>query len=131
MTDSKKPGTITVIRWIARIWGGLAALFLLFIILGHLIGDGKGTPGAGEWIALLFFPFGVMVGLFLAYRWEGWGGIVAVGCMIAWHITMQVVHGNPDFVPFIDAMAAPGLLYILCWLSSRRQGEALMTAEDA
>ncbi len=124
MNDSTwKSGTITVIRWIARIWGGLGGLFLLFMVLGHLFGKSEGTPSAGEWISLFFFPFGVMVGLFLAYKWEGLGGIIALVSIIFFHITMQLVHGNPDFVPFIDGIAAPGVLYIICWFSSREQGE--------
>jgi len=121
MNDSKKKNrTITVIRWIARIWGGLGALFLLLMVLGHLFGENGETPNVGEWIALFFFPFGVMVGLILAFKWEGLGGIVAIGCMIVWHVVMLILHGDPDFVLFIDGIAAPGVLFIVYWLSTRR-----------
>ena len=46
MTDRKRVATI--IRWIARVWGGISLLFLIFMVGAPIIGSISGTSnGAG------------------------------------------------------------------------------------
>ena len=118
---SQPPRNIAILRRVARIWGGLSAAFMLFFILGHLFGDeSSGTPNVAETIGLAFFPLGLMIGLIVAYWKEFTGGIIATGCIIGFHITMLIAGGNPDFNPFIDGLAVPGVLYLVAWYLARK-----------
>jgi len=110
---------LTIIRWLARIWGGLCAAFLIFMILGHVVnGDGSFWPSGIDGVAFVFFTTGVAVGLVTAMKWEGLGGSITIVSMVAWHIIMNAAHGAPDIKPFIDGLAAPGLLFLVVWLLS-------------
>jgi hypothetical protein len=73
----------TIIRWIARVWGSLSLVFMLFVvggIYGSITGTGKafGHPS----MSFLFFPVSVIIGLGVAWKWEGIGGLITTAGMI-------------------------------------------------
>jgi hypothetical protein len=70
-------------------------------------------------VGLFFFPFGVFIGLIIAWRWEGLGGMIAISSIIGFHVTMLISGGSLDINLFIDGVAAPGLLFLGCWFLSR------------
>jgi hypothetical protein len=61
---------VTVIRWIARIWSIASIGFVLLMFVGSAIAEGfdpaQFTPR--DLIGLFFFPFGVCLGMILAWR---------------------------------------------------------------
>ena len=77
------------IRWIARIWGTLIVAFTLLMLIGYAwnwVTTGKADPHAVEdyppieTLPPLFALLSVL-GLGVAWRWEGLGGaITVVGC---------------------------------------------------
>ncbi len=81
----------TIIRLIARIWGSLILLFLLLFLGAHVFqalcgpegaGDG-GFNSTGEMLSFyFFFPVGTMIGLALAWKWEGLGGLITMGAIM-------------------------------------------------
>ncbi|MEJ2585056.1 MAG: hypothetical protein P8Z38_08430 [Robiginitalea sp.] len=119
MADQKKNANI--LRRIARIWGTISLLFLLFMLGTHILGSFSGSPEAdgfgstADFISFLFFPVSTIIGLALSWKWEGLGGAVTVVGMIAFHII------RPDLIldPMIDGLAAPGVLFLICWGISR------------
>jgi len=121
MNDSKnKNRKVVIIRWIARIWSIASIAFLLFMVIGHLFGSEQSNPPTfGEMVGLFFFPLGVFIGLIIAWKWEGLGGMIAIGSIICFHVTMLITGGSLDINPFIDGVAASGLLFLVCWLLSR------------
>lgn len=121
MKDSKnKNRTVTIIRWIARIWSIASIAFLLVMVIGHLFGSEQSNPPTfGEMVGLFFFPFGVFIGLIIAWKWEGLGGMIAIGSIIGFHMTMLILGRSLDINPFIDGVAAPGFLFLICWFLSR------------
>ena len=123
--------SITIL-WIARISSLGSIAFLLFMVGGHLFGSepSSGTPTFGEMIALSFFPLGVIIGLITAWKWDGLGGMIAVGSIISFHLTMFILHEKPSFDPLIDALAAPGLLFLLSWFLSS-QSDAHPTPQNS
>ena len=123
--------SITIL-WIARISSLGSIAFLLFMVGGHLFGSepSSGTPTFGEMIALSFFPLGVIIGLITAWKWDGLGGMIAVGSIIGFHLTMFMLHEKPSFDPLIDALAAPGLLFLLSWFLSSRS-DAHLTPQSS
>ncbi|MCK5103502.1 MAG: hypothetical protein KAQ79_02560 [Cyclobacteriaceae bacterium] len=122
----------TIIRLIARIWGSLILLFLLFFVGGHVFvalfgpegsSDG-GFNSTGEMLTFyFFFPVGTMIGLAIAWKWEGLGGLITVGAIIGLFIM------RPDLIlhPFFIGMGIIGLLFIVYWVLTR--GRQLETAE--
>ena len=120
MTAHKK--IKTVVLWIARIWGSLILLFLLFMVGAHVVGfflgeeQGDGFSSTEELLSFICFPISTMVGLALALKWEGLGGLITLLGMAVFLII------RPDLVldPMIIGMAAPGIFYVGYWLLNRR-----------
>ena len=114
---------LTILRWIARIWSYLVVTFIVLFVGAHFFesGSGIGSMSLENAIAFTFFPIGLTVGLIIAWWKEGLGGIIATGSIIGFHLTMLFVHGKPDFVLFIELLAVPGPLFIICWLLSRKK----------
>jgi hypothetical protein len=109
-----KPVTITL-RWIARIWSILVIAVLLIMFLGEGISLSEITPG--DWLILLFFPFGILVGMILAWWKEGLGGLIILIGLLGF-----IIFGNlaPDaYLPSL-IFAGPGFLFLLTWFLSRR-----------
>ena len=115
-----KNHTLIILRWITRIWSYIVVTFIVLFVGAHLFGDGIGTMKASDAIAFTFFPIGLTTGLIIAWWKEGFGGIIATGSIVAFHLTMLIVGGNPDFVLFIELLAVPGPLFIICCILSRR-----------
>lgn len=97
-----------ILRWVARIWGIASALILLAFAFGgreHL------RFTAGEAIAFLLFPIGVIAGFVIAWWRELVGGIVTVGCftlLCALLFAQSSRWPGPYFIVF----AAPGFLHV-------------------
>ena len=123
MNESKNQNRfLPVIRWIARIWSILSLAFLLLFFGASIISSvGTSTFAFKDVYQFLFFPIGLAVGLILAWKWEGLGGIIATGSIIGFHLQMLIKNGNPDFNLFIELLAAPGILFILYWFLSRKR----------
>jgi hypothetical protein len=122
----------TIIRLIARIWSSLFLLFLLFMVGAHVIdalfgpegtGDG-GFRSTGEMLTFyLCFPVGTMIGLAIAWKWEGLGGLITVGGFIGLFIMRPNLISNPYMV----GMGICGLLFLVYWVLTR--GPQLETEE--
>jgi hypothetical protein len=109
------------ILWIARILGTLVLAFLLLFVLGHFFKERSfGTP--------YILPLVIVVGLGLALKWEGLGGLIAtLGNVIGF-----VLDPRLDLIdnPYVIAMWVPGLLYLIYWvLAKRRPGPVYQAAE--
>jgi hypothetical protein len=117
MTDRKKIRNI--IRWIARIWGTLSLVFMLFFVGAHILGSitGEDEPmgkfqSVEEIISFLCFPISTIVGLALAWKWEGIGGLITIAGIVIFHI----IRSELLFNLAIDGLAAPGLIYLIYWI---------------
>ncbi|MBE0639567.1 MAG: hypothetical protein IH598_13705 [Bacteroidales bacterium] len=121
---NKKMAAI-IIRWIARIWGSCSLAFMLFFLGAHLIGsitsEGEEFNSQSEMVSFAFFPVSIIIGLIVAWKWEGVGGLITIAGIVGFHFL------RPDllFDPWISGLAAPGLFFILYWLISRGQTNAL------
>lgn len=114
----------TNIRWTARILGGINLVFLLFMVGAHISAAivnpdearGNDFNSFQEMASFLFFPVSTIIGLFMAMKWDGLGGIITLGGIIAFHSI------RPDLFldPMIDGLAAPSLLFLLYWIISKK-----------
>ena len=117
------------IRWTARIWGIINLVFLLFMLVAHISSavlnpedvKNSGFNSTIEMISFLLFPISTTVGLFIAMKWDGLGGLITIGGIAGFHY----IRPELFFDPMIDGLAAPGLLFIIYWLLSltiKKQG---------
>lgn len=109
--------SLRVLRWSARIWSVLALGILLLFAFGEGLNLAQFT--ARELVLFLFFPLGVFLGMALAWRWEGLGGGVTVASLAAFYLANRLYSSSfPRGLAFV-ALAAPGFLFVLCWIWAR------------
>lgn len=106
-----------VIRWIARIWSIASLAFIAAFAIGE--GGASSFPTAIEAIGLLLFPIGVAAGMVLAWRWEGIGGAITTLSLVAFYLWLTIVGGRLPRGPYFLLVAAPGFLFLFCWLVDR------------
>lgn len=116
MTYNTKIGSI--IRWIARVLGSLIIAFILFFLIAHLFGEdesGNGFKNTSEVISFILFPVSTLIGLGLAFKWEGLGGIITTIGMVGLFVM------RPDLLDSIYLIIPliPGILYITYWLMGK------------
>jgi hypothetical protein len=112
---------VTAIRWLARVWSMASIGFVLLMFVGSALAEGFNPAQFAfrELVGLLFFPFGVCLGMILAWRREGLGGGMTVGSLLAFYAALRVMDGRFPRGPWFALVAAPGLLFLVCWLLSR------------
>lgn len=102
----------TLVRWAARIWSLLSIAFLLLILFGEGLGN-LAAITATEWLLLLFFPFGVLLGLILAWRWEMLGGGITMASLFLFYTAEFAISGSLADGPWFLLVAFPGLLFMI------------------
>jgi len=110
----------SVVRWIARIVGIVVLAFLLFFVLADLLNKDSGDSPLPlqDKVAFIFFPLSTIVGLGLAWRWEGLGGLITIAGLIGLLTIRPDLFSSPLLMAII---AIPGLLFLLYWFLSRRE----------
>ena len=84
-----KNRTVTILRWIARILGVLYIAFFLLMFIGEeLSSNQESNPIAARELMGLVFDFVYFVGLIVAWKWEGLGGLIAAIGLVAFAITI-------------------------------------------
>jgi len=125
------------IRWTARIWGTAIIGITLLFLIGYAVNwvtTGKADPHAVqdyppiENLPPLFMLLSV-IGLGIAWRWEGLGGAIAVVFQLA-TLPLLLIHWpiTRDFPRYLVApygtsmiIAIPGILFLVCWQRSRKR----------
>jgi hypothetical protein len=107
----QKQKKLTIILWIARLLGSVVIAFLLFMTIGELLSTDSKTVmiKTSDIPTFILFPISTILGLLIAFKWKGFGGLITVGGMIGLHII------RPDLASslLISAFAIPGLLYMI------------------
>jgi len=103
-------------RWTARIVGTLMALFFLAFFVGEGFPNIFRLPWR-ESLSVLAMS-AVVVGLLLAWKWEGLGGAVALAAIVLMHLIG--IRGIRTVLLLLPA--ATGLLHVACWWRLRSTG---------
>jgi hypothetical protein len=115
-TNSKLNITTLSLRWIAR----AASLLSIGTILLFFVGFNPGSVRPREWLGLAFFPAGVVVGMIVAWWKEGLGACITLISLAGLYAVYGWLMGsNVNGLAFI-VFASPGLLFLICWLLSKR-----------
>jgi hypothetical protein len=123
------------IRWIARIWAIVLVVIALVIFAGNVwswVSGAESDPNVAEDYPPIenlppIFYFLSIVGLALAWRWEGLGGAIAILFSLAslpvLLIHWPIAHEFPSylFAPYGVwlMIVIPGVLFLICWWRSR------------
>lgn len=111
------------LRLTAKIWSILSIGFVLLIFIGEMMNPTGQPLSPIEWLGLAFFPIGVLIGLILAWWYEGIGGVVTALSLVAFYIWEATLSGSLADSPFFFLVAAPGFLFLACWFWSRDRAE--------
>ena len=122
------------IRWIARIWSSPIILYALLMLAGYawnLVTIGKADPYAVEGYPLTealppILMFVSILGLGIAWRWEGLGGAITLvfifAVLLLLLIQRPITHDfSRSAIPYLMSVviAIPGILFLICWRRSR------------
>ena len=117
-SPEKKNKWVPVLRWIARI-GSIVCVGLLLLIF---VGEGF-DPAAitrTEWLMLLCFPVGVVLGMMIGWWKEMTGGVITAVSLILFYLIDAIASGSPPDGWWFFIFALPGLLFLFCgWLETR------------
>lgn len=101
------------IRWVAKAWTIASIGLVLLILVGELLLPHAPLPMFRDLAGLFFFPFGVCVGMLLAWRWEALGGAITVGSLLALYGALHIMDGRFPRGPYFALIAGPGFLFPL------------------
>jgi hypothetical protein len=116
--NSSSPRLALLLRWLARATSLLSIGVLLLFLTGK---DGVlgGNVRPAEWLGLLFFPFGVMLGLALAWWREALGAAVAAGSLTAFYLSQALLAGRLPGGPWFLIFTSPAALFFASWFAHR------------
>jgi hypothetical protein len=114
---TNQPVSLRALRWSARV----LSILVVGIVLLAAAGEGLNLSHftGRELVLFLFFPFGVCLGMALAWRWEGLGGGVTLASLAAFYLVDRLTSSSFPRGFALVALAAPGFLFLLCWLWTR------------
>ena len=114
-----------ILRWAARILGIISVAVLLLFLFGG--GESFSSVTLNDAVGLLFFPFGLMIGLILAWQKELLGGAIVVGSVLGFYFIYELlINGSWPRGGWFAAFATPRALFLLYGILSvvRNSGEA-------
>mgnify|MGYP001000150254 CR=1 FL=1 len=114
-TPARRPITLPILRWAARLSSLASVWTLALFILGEL-----GSPTPIEWVALALFPFGVMGGMLFAWRRAMAGGIFALASLAAFYALALITRGNIPGGPWFLIFTSPAILFVIVGAMERR-----------
>jgi len=108
---------VTVLRWSARIVGGLLAVLVLTIAIGEGFfcpGDGLPNPFTQPLpVAIeLFGMLAMLAGCIAGWKWQGLGALLIIAGIITFHVIEKRLWLMGAF-PLFDLA---GVLFLLSWL---------------
>jgi hypothetical protein len=94
-----------VLRWVARSLSLIVIGFLLFFLFG------EGLPPIT--VLSICFPFGVMLGLILAWFFEGIGAAITIVSIVVFYTLHYFYEGKLPIGPFFLISCAPSILFLV------------------
>ena len=106
------------LRWLAR---GTSAVSIALILL-FFIGVRPTQVAPREWIGLMFFPFGVILGMLISWRRELEGSLWSLASLAGFYLVYEViVTGRPPRGWAFLVFTAPAFLFLASWFAGRAQ----------
>jgi hypothetical protein len=109
---------LAVIELLARVGSIASVTLLLLMFFGEPFRPSQ--ISSSEWVGLLFFPTGVMIGMIVAWWKEGVGSVLTVASLLGFYIVYGFLFRNHIGGYWFFVFASPGFLFLLHWLLSSR-----------
>ena len=110
----QSPSKLTnMIRWSARILSAVSIGIILLFMVSEGFDYTRIKPS--EWILFLFFPFGVSIGMILAWWKEAAGGSMTVGSLLMFYVVHFAISGKFPHGWAWLVFTIPGFLFLICW----------------
>jgi hypothetical protein len=107
---------LAVVELLARVGSIASITLLLMLFAGEGVHPSQVAPR--EWIGLFFFPFGIMIGMIIAWWKESLGAMITVGSLMAFYLVYGYFMRNHISGWAFLVFASPGFLFLLHWLFS-------------
>jgi len=109
-----------IIRWTARITAVISTFMLSLFVFGEPFPVRKIT--GVEWLGLMLFPVGVVIGFAIAWWREGLGSTISIGSLLAFYMVFVfVMNENLAKGGWFLVFAFPAFLFLLSALLRRSQ----------
>ena len=113
-------------RRVARAWSTVVIGITLVMAIAHIVvpePEATDYPPIENLLPVVIFLS--VVGLAIAWRWEGVGGAINVGLFVAhlglyWSIRGEFLPLRA--LPLFSAVVVPGVLFLACWWRTRSRG---------
>ena len=122
MLKSNENKTLQVVRWIARISAGFAAVLILLLFIGEGLTEGFEPllhMSIRETLMMIAF-IAVWLGLLLGWKWELYGGLLTACGIAAFYLVDYLFSGTFPKVLLPLIFALPGLLFLYCGFQARK-----------
>jgi hypothetical protein len=111
--------TMRWMRRVARIWSIVIIGITLVAAIAHIVvpePEGTDYPPIENLLPVVMFLS--VLGLAIAWRWEGVGGAINVGFFLALLGLYWIIRGKffpLRALPMFLAAVVPGVLFLVCW----------------
>ena len=110
------------IRGVARVWSVLVFLLAIILVVGTRFAP---TANQGNMPLDILIPISLllsMVGLIVAWRWEGWGSLINIIFYLAvvplyWLLHQEWLHFS--ILVALSPVILPGVLFAVAWWLDR------------
>jgi hypothetical protein len=113
------------IRWVARIWSLLLLAIALILVGRNIFAPAPEATQFAEGDNLI--PVSLLIsvlGLLIAWRWEGLGAAINLGFFFANYLINWIYHHdilNFGLVFALSPVILPGILFLVAWLRVRKE----------
>jgi hypothetical protein len=116
---------VSPIRGVARVWSALVWLLALILLVGT-----RNSPSTSNLVNSpldILIPISLLIsliGLGIAWRWEGWGVVINIGFYLAilplyWLIHQEWIHIS--ILVGLSPVILPGVLFGVAWFLSKKE----------
>lgn len=111
----------SALGWVARMLSVASLSLLVLFLFG---GKEHLQPTLRELSLMVFFPFGVMIGMIIGWIRPRIGGLIAVGALAGFYVVSYVIGTGVPTGPYFLLFALPGVLFVIDGILMRRSGHA-------
>ena len=115
------------IRRIARILSVIYFVIFVFIIIMETIDQHGGEASPRDLVLVAFIPVGTFLGMALAWRWEGLGGVISTLSVLGFYVAMFILDGDlPQAgILILLPLIIPGVLFLISWALHRQESDKI------
>jgi hypothetical protein len=113
------------IRSVARVWSVLVFILALILVIGTRFATPTNVQVRNSVDSLISFSLLIsMIGLGVAWRWEGWGALINIVFYLAVVPLYWLLHRewiDLSIMVGLSPVILPGVLFAIAWYLSRHE----------